>query len=146
MTWWLWILLGLALLIAEAAVDAAFFLLFIGLGAILVGVGVGLGELLGIAWPPVAQWLIFAGLSLVFLYFLRARLRAAFLRKKGAEVDIVVGEQARALMAIAPGAEGEAMLRGAKWAARNLGTAEIPAGARVRVAEVDQLVLGLKPQ
>ncbi len=146
MTWWLWLLLGLALLIVEVTVDAAFFLLFIGLGAILVGFGVGLGELLGIAWPPVAQWLTFAGLSLVFLYFLRARLRAVFLRKKGAEVDVVVGERARALTAIAPGAEGEAMLRGAKWAARNLGTEEIPAGARVPVAKVDQLVLGLKPQ
>jgi len=146
MTWWLWILLGSALLIVEVTVDAAFFLLFIGLGAILVGVGVGLGGLLGIVWPPVAQWLVFAGLSLVFLYFLRAKLRAVFLRKTGSEVDGVVGEKAKALTAIAPGAEGEAMLRGAKWTARNLGTAEIPAGARVRVAEVNQLVLGLKPQ
>ena len=35
------------------------------------------------------------------------------------------------------------MLRGAEWDARNVGSAEIPQGARVRVARVNQLVLEL---
>ena len=139
MSWWLWIVLGAALLVAEVAVDAAFWLLFIGLSAIIVG----LGGLLGITGPPAAQWLIFAGLSLVLLYFVRGRLRSRVMRSKGSEVEAVVGERATAVSAIAPGGEGKAMLRGAEWDARNVGGTEIGRGAKVRVTRVNQLVLEL---
>lgn len=139
MPWWLWIVFGAVLLVAEITVDAAFWLLFIGLSAVLVG----LGGLFGLTGGPVAQWLLFAGLSLVLLYFFRGRLRAAAMRSKGAAVDTVVGEDAIAVSAMAAGAHGKAMLRGAEWDARNVSSSEIPQGARVRVARVNQLVLEL---
>ena len=139
MSWWLWIVLGAALLVAEITVDAAFWLLFIGLSAIIVG----LGGWFGFTGPPAVQWLAFAGLSLVLLYFLRGRLRAVVLRRKGDGVETVVGHHAITVSAIAPGAVGKAMLRGAEWDARNTGATEIAGGARVRVARVDQLVLEL---
>ena len=139
MSWWLWIVLGVVLLVAEVTVDAAFWLLFIGLSAVLVGL---LG-LFGLTGDLVTQWLLFGGLSLVLLYFFRGRLRAAAMRRKGAAVDAVVGEDAIAVSSIAAGAHGKAMLRGAEWDARNVGSAEIPQGARVRVARVNQLVLEL---
>ena len=139
MSWWLWIIFGVALLVAEVSIDAAFWLLFIGLSAILVG----LGGLFGLTGGSVAQWLLFAGLSLVLLYFFRGRLRAVAMRRKGAAVDAVVGEDAIAVSAMASGAHGKAMLRGAEWDARNVGASEIPRGARVRVARVNQLVLEL---
>ena len=142
MEWWLWILLGVALLIVEVTVDAAFYLLFIGLAAMLVGLAV----LLGVAGPPLAEWLIFAGASLALLYLVRGRLRALFLKRQGGEVELVVGGRAVAVTDMAPGAQGKATLRGAEWKARNLGPGRISAGESVRVAEVEQLVLGLKPE
>lgn len=139
MSWWLWIVFGVVLLVAEVSVDAAFWLLFIGLSALIVG----FGGLFGLTGGPVAQWLLFAGLSLVLLYFVRGRLRAVAMRRKGAPVKAVVGEDAIAVSAMAAGALGKATLRGAEWDARNVGSSEIPRGARVRVARVNQLVLEL---
>ena len=139
MSWWLWIVFGAALLVVEVTVDAAFWLLFIGIGAVVVG----LAGFFGLTGPPVAQWLVFAGLSLVLLYFLRGRLRALVMRRKGGPVEAVVGEEATAVSAIPAGTAGKATLRGAEWDARNVGSSEISQGARVRVARVDQLVLEL---
>lgn len=139
MSWWLWIVFGVVLLVAEVSVDAAFWLLFIGLSAVIVG----LGGFFGLTGGPVVQWLLFGGLSLVLLYFFRDRLRAAAMRRKGEPVEAVVGEDAIAVSAMAAGAQGKAMLRGAEWDARNVGSSEIPRGARVRVARVNQLVLEL---
>ena len=140
MSWWLWIVLGLALLVVEVTIDAAFWLLFIGIGAVVVGIG----GWFGLTGPPAMQWLLFAGLSLLLLYTFRGRLRAFVLERKGGPVEAVVGEEAHAVSAIAPGASGKASLRGAEWDARNVGATEIPEGARVRVSRVDQLVLEIK--
>lgn len=139
MTWWLWIVLGAALLVVEVTVDAAFWLLFIGLSAVIVG----FGGFFGLTGGPVAQWLVFAGLSLVLLYFVRGRLRAFVMQRKGGSVEAVVGEEATAVSAIPSGAVGKAMLRGAEWDARNVGSSDIDHGERVRVARVNQLVLEL---
>ena len=139
MSWWLWIVFGVAFLVAEVTVDAAFWLLFIGIGAVVVG----LGGFFGLTGPPVAQWLVFAGLSLVLLYFFRGRLRALVMRRQGGPVEAVIGEEATAVSAIPAGAAGKATLRGAEWDARNVGSSEIPQGARARVARVEQLVLEL---
>ena len=119
--------------------DAAFWLLFIGLSALLLG----LGGFFGLTGGPVAQWLAFAVLSLALLYFFRGRLRAAAMRRKDGAVEVVVNEEAIAVSAMAVGACGKATLRGAEWSARNVGSAEIPQGARARVARVNQLVLEL---
>ncbi len=139
MSWWLWILLGVALLIAEITVDAAFWLLFLGLSAIIVG----LGSWFGLTESPVAQWFMFAGLSLTLLYFLRGRLRSRVMRGRDGPVRVVEGELATAVSAIAPGSVGKALLRGTEWDARNTGASTIAAGARIRVARVNQLVLEL---
>lgn len=139
MSWWLWIVLGVALLVVEVTVDAAFWLLFIGIAAVIVG----LGGWLGLTGPPAVQWLLFAVLSLALLYTLRGRLRALVLQRKGGPVEAVVGEEAVAITAIAAGASGKASLRGAEWNARNTGASDIPQGARVRVSRVDRLVLEL---
>lgn len=140
MSWWLWIVLGLALLVAEITVDAAFWLLFIGIAAVIVGVG----GWFGLTGPPALQWLLFAGLSLVLLYLLRNRFRAFVLQRKGGPVAAVVGAEAVAVTAIAPGASGRASLRGAEWDAKNVGAKNISEGARARVLKVDQLVLELR--
>jgi membrane protein implicated in regulation of membrane protease activity len=61
--WWGWIVVGALLLSSELFVPTDFFLVFLGVAALLVG-GVGLT---GLALPIWAQWLLFAALSLVLL-------------------------------------------------------------------------------
>lgn len=68
MIWWGWMILGVVLLSAELfAVDAQFYLVFLGVSAALVGVA----ATLGIALPEWGQWLMFASLSLFFFFTFR---------------------------------------------------------------------------
>src|SRR5438128_12606388 len=70
MSWWLWLLLGLALLASEAFTPGAFFVFLFGLSAIAVG----LAERLGPHNPGWFQWLLFSLLSVLSVVFLRVPL------------------------------------------------------------------------
>jgi hypothetical protein len=141
MPWWGWVVAGALLLAAEMGlVDAEFYLVFLGLSALAVGV-LGLAGLEGPVW---LQWLLFAVLALVSLVFFRGRLYA-HLRRFGREVgEGVAGERAVALGRIEPGGLGRAELRGSQWTARNTGAAPIEAGAHVRVERVEGLTLDVR--
>ena len=41
MDWWIWILLGLLLCVAELTTPGGFYILFFGIGAVIVGILVG---------------------------------------------------------------------------------------------------------
>jgi hypothetical protein len=141
MPWWGWVAAGALLLAAEmGAVDAGFYLVFLGLSALAVGL-LGLAGLAGPVW---LQWLLFAVLALVSLVFFRGRLYA-HLRRFGGELgEGVAGEVAVAEGRIEPGAIGRAELRGSMWSARNAGATPIEAGERVRVERVEGLMLHLR--
>ncbi len=101
MPWWGWVTVGALLLVAEAAVvDLEFYLVFLGISALLTGLSV-LG---GVALPVWGQWLLFAGLSgASFVFFRRAlydRIRPPLEDRIGEGVD---GERAIASEDIAPG-------------------------------------------
>ena len=71
MTWWGWMILGAFLFGSElVAIDAQFFLVFLGISAMLVG----LADLIGIAMPEWVQWLVFASLSLISMFTFRKQL------------------------------------------------------------------------
>jgi membrane protein implicated in regulation of membrane protease activity len=141
MPWWGWVAAGALLLAAEmAAVDAEFYLVFLGLSALAVGV-LGLAGLEGPVW---LQWLLFAVLALVSLVFFRGRLYARLRRFGGELGEGVTGEVAVAMDRIEPAAIGRAELRGSTWSARNAGATPIEAGARVRVERVEGLLLHLR--
>ena len=74
MTWWLWILLGLALLGAELLTPGGFYVLFFGVAALIVGLLVSLG------WggSQATQWLLFSVGSIGALALFRQRLLALF--------------------------------------------------------------------
>ncbi len=62
MLWWHWMVLGAVILGAELlAIDAQFYLVFLGVSAALVG----LAGLVGISMPEWVQWTTFATLSLI---------------------------------------------------------------------------------
>jgi len=73
MSWWGWLVIGIILFGAElVAIDAQFYLMFIGAGAIAVG----LTLFLGIDLPVWAQWIAFAALSLASMLTLRRKFYA----------------------------------------------------------------------
>src|SRR5437667_143162 len=104
MSWWLWLLLGLALLASEAFTPGAFFVFFFGLSAIAVGLAVRLGP----HTPGWFQWLLFSLLSVLSVVFLRGpHLRRIMpVRREGLAVDALVGEVAVPLHDLAPGGVG----------------------------------------
>jgi membrane protein implicated in regulation of membrane protease activity len=138
MSWWMWFLLGLVLLLAEFITPGAFYLFFFGLGAIAVGL---LGAL-GFEPPLTVELLLFLTFSLGLLLLLRKRLRLRFDSKlPDREVDNVVGEVAIALEDIPVDAVGKAELRGSVWNARNVGDSPIRRSQRCAVMRVDGLTL-----
>jgi hypothetical protein len=141
MAWWAWVALGVLLLAVElGAVDAEFYLVFLGLSALVVGL-VGLA---GVGGPVWMQWLMFAALALVSLVYFRRKLYARLRRMEGALGEGVSGEWAVVQARIEPGALGRAELRGALWEARNAGPAPIAPGGRARVESVVGLVLSVR--
>jgi membrane protein implicated in regulation of membrane protease activity len=139
MAWWLWILLGIALLAAEIMTPGGFFVLFFGVAALLVGAlaSTGLGE------STVLQWLLFSILSVVSLLLFRRPLLERF-NAQGArlpEIDTLGGEVATAAEDLAPGTIGKAELRGTTWTVKNVGEQALRAGQRGRVVGKEGLTL-----
>jgi hypothetical protein len=142
MAWWAWMLIGVFLLAGELLTPGGFYLLFFGLGALAVGVL----DVVGIALPPALQWLLFAGLSIGATLLLRRPLLARLqVRSPRARVDDLSGETATPVAGIAPGAVGQAELRGTLWTARNDGVRPLAAGERCRVVRAEGLTLVLMP-
>lgn len=139
MPWWGWISIGALMLAAEMAfVDAEFYLVFLGVSALLVG-GV---ELSGTTLPVWGQWLLFAGLAAGSLVFFRNRVYGAMHPPADGPVqEGVTGDVAVAQGAIGPNADGAVDLRGARWNAHNVGPSTIEAGARCKVVRSEGLTL-----
>lgn len=143
MVWWLWMLLGIALLAVEMASPGGLFALFFGLSALLVGVLTGLG----VAGPTWVQWLLFSGLSIADLILLRGPLKGR-LDLKGSQrpVDSLVGESAVVLEEVPAEGVGKVELRGTSWSARSQGAVPLARGQRCRVESVEGLTLWLRPE
>jgi membrane protein implicated in regulation of membrane protease activity len=139
MTWWLWILAGLVLMVAEVVAPGGIIMLFFGVAALIVGalVAAGLG---GPVW---FQWLLFSILSIVSLVTLRGpilrRMRGKVTRS--AQVDSLVGKPVVLITDLAPGAEGKVELRGTSWTAKNIDDRTLSKGQQCKVDRVDGLKL-----
>ncbi len=141
MAWWIWIVVGAALLAAEVIIAADFYLVFFGIAAVLLGL---LG-LLGVGLPPWSQFLLFAALAVSGLVFYRGRWKRRLLTADRPMGPELVGESAVAREAIAPGGRGQVRLRGATWEARNEGAAAIAAGDHCVVVRVEGVALFVRP-
>jgi membrane protein implicated in regulation of membrane protease activity len=130
--------LGGVLLGAELfAVDAQFYLVFLGVSAALVG----FAALFGIIMPEWVQWMAFATLSLFFFFTFRKTLYAK-LRAGGEDYHAsIAGESVRIDQDLAPGGHGRTEFRGSKWDVHNVGDQAIPGGTRAKVVKVDGLKL-----
>jgi membrane protein implicated in regulation of membrane protease activity len=142
MPWWGWIIVGAVLLGAETVVPADFYLVFLGLSALAVGL-LGLAGLDGPVW---LQWAIFAFLSVGSLVAFRSRVRDRFF-VRGSDPradDTLVGEVGVVQELLAPGSVGRVELRGSLWSGRNGEEARLEPGTRVRVERVDGLLLHVR--
>ena len=139
MSWWLWVLVGIALLVVEVSTPGGLFALFFGVGALCVAplAVLGVGE--------TVQWLAFSVLSLVGLASLRGPLLRRIERSPAKSPELV-GEQATLLEDLPAGGEAKAELRGVPWSARAASGIALRKGQRCLVERVDGLTLWLRAE
>jgi len=143
MDWWIWIVLGFALLLLEMATPGGFYFIFFGSSALVVGIL----ALIGLTETPWMEWLLFSAFAAASTAIFRKRL----LQRFGApiptgEVDTLVGEVATVLEGIQAGAIGKAELRGTAWNARNTGAQDLQRGQRCLVERIDGLTLFIRAE
>jgi len=142
MPWWAWILSGLVLLGLELVLGS-FYLLFLGLAAIIVG----LIAMFGASGPLWLEWLLFIVFSTGLVLLLRKPLLGKFnIQNDSRDIDTLVGVAAVAVEAIPPGGIGKVEMRGSVWTAHNAGTTGIIPGQRCLVEQVHGLSLWVRPE
>ncbi len=121
--------------------DLEFYLVFLGISALLVGAI----ELSGISMPMWMQWIVFAALAVGSLVVFRQRVYKKLRPPpEDAVQQGVDGDRATAVDAIEPGTTGAMMLRGARWTGINRDSRTIAAGSACRVEPSEGLTLDLR--
>ncbi len=138
MVWWGWLIIGVLLLGAELfIIEADFFLVFLGVAAIITG-------LLGMAMPALpewGQWLIFASLALVSMLFFRKRVYGLLRRDVPDMANDMLLEHLALPVGLPVDGTCRVELRGSTWTARNVGLVPIAQGVKVRIVAVDGITL-----
>jgi membrane protein implicated in regulation of membrane protease activity len=138
MTWWAWMILGVFLAGAELlAIDAQFYLIFLGLSAFIVGL-LAWG---GIVNPEWVQWLTFATLSLLSMFTFR---KAIYMKIRGGVpgfTEGVAGEHVLMPDDLGPGEQVRASFRGTDWTVVNSSEVSITAGTRAKIVRSEGLTL-----
>jgi membrane protein implicated in regulation of membrane protease activity len=135
--------MGAVILCAELfAIDAQFYLVFLGVSAALVG----LAGMLGLGLPEWAQWTAFATLSLLsFFTFRKSLYQKIRSGAKGFRASIS-GDTVNIVDELSAGSETRAEYRGTDWTVRNTGTTNIAAGTRAKVVKVVGLTLHVEAE
>lgn len=142
MEWWTWILLGLLLLLAELVTPGGFYIIFFGVGAVVVGVLSGFNA----AGPLWFQVILFSTISVLALWLFREKLLRLTQREPRQNIDSLIGETAVVVEEIAVNSIGKAEMRGTSWNARNVGEKSLAPGARCRVERVEGLTLFVRAE
>jgi inner membrane protein len=142
MQWWGWLVLGAVLLGAEMfALDAQFYLVFLGISAALVG----LFGLAGINMPEWAEWLAFASFALITMVAFRRQLYQLVRNRTGVvEAPLNLGDRVTVPMRLEPGQSCRVDYRGSSWTARNADQKTIEAGQEAVIVEVAGLTLHVR--
>lgn len=142
MDWWIWILLGLLLFVAELTTPGGFYILFFGVGAVIVGILVGF-KAAGPAW---FQFILFSAVSVLCLWLFRERLLQLTRGRPSESVDSLVGETAVVLEDISINGVGKAEMRGTPWNTRNIGGSPLTRGERCKVERVEGLTIFVRAE
>jgi len=143
MLWWQWMVFGAILLGAEMfAIDAQFYLVFLGISAALVG----LAGLFGISLELWVQWTVFAVMSLVFMFTFRKQLYEKIRGNVEGFRGNLSGETVRVREDLAEGAESRLEYRGTDWTVKNVGSTSISGGTRAKVVKAVGLTLHIEAE
>jgi len=142
MEWWIWILLGLALLLGELLTPGGFYIIFFGIGAIVVGTLAGLN----VAGPVWFQVILFCVASVVTLWLFRERLLQLTQGESRDDIDSLVGETAVMMAEVPVNSVGKAEMRGTSWNARNVGERTLSRGERCKVERVEGLTIFVRAE
>jgi inner membrane protein len=142
MPWWGWLIAGVGLLGIEMfVIDLQFYLVFVGVAAVIVGL-VGLA---GVAMPVWMQWLLFAVLAIVTMLAFRRRVYALVRGTTGhVQERVTSGDTVAVPMRLEPGQTCRVDYRGTTWTARNADVVPLAAGSEAVISRVDELTLHLK--
>ena len=141
MVWWGWLIVGLLLMGAElGAVDAAFYLIFVG----AAGICLGLVGLAGVTLPIWGQWLLFSVLAIGSMVLFRQKLYNKLRGGAAGFGNTAVGTLVTVSENVPQGGQTRVGMRGSQWTAVNVGTAPIAAGADARVVEADGVDLRIE--
>lgn len=139
--WWVWIVIGFALLLAELLTPGGFYIAFFGMGGIVVG----LLKAMGLITSFTIEGLLFVGISLAGLAFFRKPLQQRFKQlTPQIPVDEIERESATAIDDIPAGGIGKVELRGTPWNAHNAGTDPILKSQRCRIERIDGITLHVR--
>lgn len=138
MEWWGWVIAGALLFIAELfGVDAAFYLIFIGASALIVG----LADFLGMDLPVWGEVIVFGLLSVFSMVLFRRRIYNKF-RGVAAEFNMSpTGDTVTLSESLQPGEKGRADYRGSSWTVVNIDQVELMAGSNVIIKEIGSTTL-----
>ena len=143
MPWWLWGIVGIALIALETHTTRNFTLFCVGASAIIVGAMAGLThtEL----W---LQWLAFGVLSTATLLWARDWLATMLLARGDDDHEFanVVGQIAVPIDDLPALGFGRAEMRGTTWNVHNATRLLIARGQRCRVSDVKDLTLWISPE
>lgn len=134
--WWHWVVLGIVLMLLELAVPS-FFLVWFGLGALLVGIVLIVNPATGFAY----QILAWTGFSLLFVWlWFKVFKPGLFKSRAGMSKGALIGEVGLVTRDIRPYEKGQVrfqkpILGDEVW--DSMADEEIKAGERVRVLEVE---------
>ena len=133
--WWHWIVLGLCLVMSELVVPA-FFVIWFGIGALLVGATLLLMPTLGMA----VQLMLWAGLSTLLVIFWFRYLKPKTVSLAGSSSAQAVGEVGLLVSDLCPDSRGQVrfqkpVLGSDLWEC--YAETPIKAGERVRVVKIE---------
>ena len=136
----LWVVIGVALLIAEI-LSVSFYSIFFGIGALITALFI----YLGLADDLTAQLLIFGVASMGSLLIFRKKLLDVF-DKNSKEFKEIVDDFAKVSSPIPPHGEGKVFYRGADWIAYSNMDHSIEKNTRVRIRKIDGIKLMVDPE
>jgi membrane protein implicated in regulation of membrane protease activity len=138
MQWWAWVAVGAVLLGSELAfIDAQFYLVFVGVSALIVG----FLELVGLVPDDWVQWALFGLLAVLLVVIFRRRIYSLLRRKLPDMKQGPVGETVVLPMQLKPGESCRVEYCGSSWNATNGGASLILAGQKARIDRVNGLTL-----
>lgn len=140
MAWWLWMVMGVVLLVVEMATPGGLFAIFFGIAAFVIAPLAAYGA------SPTLQWVLYTVVSIALVVTLRGYLSKRLEARGSVPVENLLGEQATLSEDLPAGGQARAELRGTTWNARAVDGAAIPQGRRCRVERVEGLTLWLRAE